>query len=96
VVGRVISGMPLLSSVPRGPAPMGFFDKPDMQVPIKAFRVAADVPPAERSLFEVMRTDSPIYQKVVEAQRNRGGPWNVVAAGHVDLCNAPIPVREQK
>jgi peptidylprolyl isomerase len=96
VVGRVISGMPLLSSVPRGPAPMGFFDKPEMQVPIKAFHVAADVPPAERSLFEVMRSDSPTYQKVVEAQRNRGGPWNVVAAGHVDLCNTPIPVREQK
>jgi hypothetical protein len=43
-----------------------------------------------------MRTDSATYQKVVEAQRNRGGPWTKVAAGHVDLCNAPIPVREQK
>jgi cyclophilin family peptidyl-prolyl cis-trans isomerase len=96
VVGRVVSGMPLLSAVPRGPAPMGFFDKPEMQVPIKAFRVAADVPEAERSKFEVMRTDSAAFQKVVEAQRNRGGPWTKVAAGHVDLCNAPIPVREQK
>ncbi|MFC5480136.1 peptidylprolyl isomerase [Massilia suwonensis] len=96
VVGRVVSGMPLLSTVARGPAPMGFFDKPEMQVPIKAFRVAADVPEAERSKFEVMRTDSATYQKVVEAQRNRGGPWTKVAAGHVDLCNAPIPVREQK
>jgi peptidylprolyl isomerase len=96
VVGRVVSGMPLLSTVPRGPAPLGFFDKPEMQVPIKAFRVAADVPEAERSRFEVMRTDSSTYQKVVEAQRNRGGPWTKVAAGHVDLCNAPIPVREQK
>ena len=96
VVGRVVSGMPLLATVPRGPAPMGFFDKPEMRVPIKAFRVAADLPEAERSRFEVMRTDSPIYQKVVEAQRNRGGPWTKVAAGHVDLCNAPIPVREAK
>ncbi|QNA90374.1 peptidylprolyl isomerase [Massilia sp. Dwa41.01b] len=96
VVGRVVSGMPLLSAVPRGPAPMGFFDKPEMQIPIKSFRVAADLPPEQRSNFEVMRTDSPTYQKVVEAQRNRGGPWTKVAAGHVDLCNAPIPVREQK
>ena len=94
VVGRVVSGMPLLSSMPRGPAPMGFYDKPELQVPIKSLRVAADVPKEERSQFEVMRTDSATYQKVVEAQRNRGGPWNVVAAGHVDLCNAPIPVRE--
>ena len=96
VVGRVVSGMPLLSTVPRGPAPMGFFDKPEMRIPIKAFRVAADVPEAERSRFEVMRTESAAYQKVVEAQRNRGGPWTKVAAGHIDLCNAPIPVREQK
>jgi cyclophilin family peptidyl-prolyl cis-trans isomerase len=96
VVGRVVSGMPLLSTVARGPAPMGFFDKPEMQVPIKALRVAADVPEAERSRFEVMRTDSAAFQKVVEATRNRGGPWTKFSPGHVDLCNAPIPVREAK
>lgn len=96
VVGRVVSGMPLLSSLVRGPAPMGFYDKPEQYVPISAFRVAADVPEAERSKFEVMRTESAIYKAVVEAQRNRGGPWNKVAAGHVELCNAPIPVREVK
>jgi len=75
---------------------VGFFDKPEMQVPIKAFRVVADLPEAERNKFEVMRTESATYQKVVEAQRNRGGPWTKVAAGHIDLCNAPIPVREAK
>jgi cyclophilin family peptidyl-prolyl cis-trans isomerase len=96
VVGRVISGMPLLSVVPRGPGPMGFFEKPEQQVPISAVRLAADVPEAERSKFEVMRTESASYKAAVEAQRNRGGPWTKVAAGHIDLCNAPIPVREQK
>ncbi|MDQ1923205.1 peptidylprolyl isomerase [Massilia pseudoviolaceinigra] len=96
VVGRVISGMPLLSILPRGPAPMGFYDKPEQHVPIAAFKVAADVPEAERSKFEVMHTDSAAYKAAVEAQRNRGGPWTKVAAGHIDLCNAPIPVREQQ
>lgn len=96
VVGRVVSGMPLLSTLPRGPGPMGFYDKPEMMVPIKSVKVASDVPEAERSKFEVMRTDSKTYQAVVEAQRNRGGPWTKVPAGHVDLCNAPIPVRERK
>jgi peptidylprolyl isomerase len=94
VVGRVISGMPLLSTLPRGTGPMGFYDKPEQNVPIKSIKVAADVPEAERSKFEVMRTDAPVYQAVVEAQRNRGGPWTKVAAGYIDLCNAPIPVRE--
>jgi cyclophilin family peptidyl-prolyl cis-trans isomerase len=96
VVGRVISGMPMLSSLPRGPAPMGVYDNPAQNVPIRSITVAADVPENERSKFEVMRTDAPIYKAVVEAQRNRGGPWTKVPAGHIDLCSAPIPVREQK
>jgi cyclophilin family peptidyl-prolyl cis-trans isomerase len=96
VVGRVISGMPMLASLPRGPAPMGVYDNPAQNVPIRSISVAADVPENERSKFEVMRTDAPIYKTVVEAQRNRGGPWTKVPAGHIDLCSAPIPVREQK
>lgn len=94
VVGRVISGMPQLSTLPRGAAPMGFYDKPEQNVAITSVKVAADVPPAERSKFEVMRTDSAVYQAVVEAQRNRGGPWTKVPAGYIELCNAPLPVRE--
>ncbi|WP_308924546.1 peptidylprolyl isomerase [Janthinobacterium sp. J1-1] len=94
VVGRVVSGMPLLSTLPRGAAPMGFYDSPDKNVPIKSVRLASDVPPEQRVRMEVMRTDSAAYQAVLEAQRNRGGPWSKVQAGHVDLCNAPIPVRE--
>jgi cyclophilin family peptidyl-prolyl cis-trans isomerase len=96
VVGRVIAGMQLLSPMPRGAGPMGFYDKPELNVPIASVKMAADVPPAQRSKFEVMRTDSAAYQAAVEAQRNRGGPWTKVAAGYIDLCNAPIPVREQK
>jgi peptidylprolyl isomerase len=96
VVGRVISGMPLLSTMARGAGAMGFYDKPELNVPIASVRMAADVPEAERSKFEVMRTETAAYKAAVEAQRNRGGPWTKVAAGYIDICNAPIPVREQK
>lgn len=96
VVGRVVSGMPFLSTLPRGPAPMGFYEKPEQTIPIVTVKMAADVPEAERSKLEVMRTDSATYKAAVEAQRNRGGPWTKVSAGHVELCNVPIPVREQK
>jgi peptidylprolyl isomerase len=96
VVGRVVSGMPLLASLPRGAGAMGFYDKPELNVPITSVKVAADVPEAERTKFEVMRTDSAIYKLVLEAQRNRGGPWTKVPAGHLEICNAPIPVREAK
>lgn len=96
VVGRIVSGMPLLSVLPRGPAPMGMLEKEEQWVPIKSVKLAADVPEAERSKFEVMRTESASFKSVIEAQRNRGGPWTKYAAGHVDLCNVPIPVREVK
>lgn len=95
VAGRVVQGMPLLSSQPRGTGAAGFYEKPEQRMPLKLVRLAADVPEAERSKLEVMRTDSATYQAVVEAQRNRGGPWTKVAAGKIDLCNAPIPVRER-
>jgi peptidylprolyl isomerase len=93
VVGRVVSGMPLLTTLPRGTGPLGFYEQPSQHVPIKTFQLAADVPVAQRSRLEVMRIDGATYQKVLEAQRNRGGPWTKFAAGKVDLCNAQIPVR---
>lgn len=95
VVGRVIDGMPLLSVLPRGAGAMGFYEKPEQMVPIKSVRLAADVPEEQRSKLEILRTDSASFKAVAEAQRNRGGPWTKVAAGHVDLCNVPIPVRQQ-
>lgn len=95
VVGRVLSGMPLLSSLPRGGEAMGFYGAKETRMGIKSVRLEADVPEAERSHLEVMRSEAPIYQKVIDAQRNRGGPWNKFSPGYVELCNAPIPVRER-
>ncbi|MDR7051900.1 peptidylprolyl isomerase [Duganella sp. 3397] len=92
-VGRVVSGMELLSSLPRGSQTMGFYGADEARMPITRVRVASDVPAAERVQLEVMRSEAPIYQDVIEAQRNRGGPWNKYAANYVELCNAPIPVR---
>lgn len=93
MVGRIVSGMPLLTTLPRGTGPLGFYEKPEQAAPILTVKVAADVPEAERANLEVMRTDSASFQAVINAQRNRGGPWTKYAAGHVELCNVPIPVR---
>jgi peptidylprolyl isomerase len=95
LVGRVVSGMPLLTTLPRGGEAMGFYGANEPRMPIVSVRLAADVPEAERSHLEVMRSDAPIYQAVLEAQRNRGGPWNKYAANYLELCNAIIPVRER-
>lgn len=96
VVGRVVSGMALLSTLPRGTAALGFYDKPELNVPIISVKMAADVPASERSRLEVMRTDSASYRAALDAQRFRSGPWNKYTPGHVELCNAPLPVRDQQ
>jgi peptidylprolyl isomerase len=94
--GRVMSGIELLSTLPRGTGPLGFYEKPEQYVPIKALRVAADVPAAERSDLEVMRSDTKTFTDAVEAQRNRGGEWFKEQAGYVNICNVPIVVRPRK
>src|SRR6185295_6977958 len=71
LLGRVVQGMELLSALPRGPGAMGFYEKAEQRVPIKAIRIAADVPEAERSMLEVLRTDTPVFQELLESRRNR-------------------------
>jgi peptidylprolyl isomerase len=91
--GRVLQGIELLSSLPRGPGPMGFYEKDAMRVPIGSVRVADDVDPAQRSALEVMRTDSDAFARIIESRRNRRDTWTKVPAGHIELCNVPLPVR---
>jgi peptidylprolyl isomerase len=95
VVGRVLQGMELLSTLPRGPAPMGFYGSAAEFTPILRMRVAADLPAAERTPLEALRTDTATFAAIVEARRNRRDDWNRVPAGHIDPCNVPLPVRRR-
>jgi cyclophilin family peptidyl-prolyl cis-trans isomerase len=96
VVGRVLQGMELLSTLPRGTGPLGFYEKPEQRVPIASIRVAADVPAGERTPLEVLRTDSATFAAVTEARRNRRDDWTVNPAGRIELCNVQLPVRAPK
>jgi cyclophilin family peptidyl-prolyl cis-trans isomerase len=96
VVGRVLQGMELLSTLPRGSGALGFYEKPEQRVPIASIKVAADVPAAERTPLEVLRTDSPTFEAVTEARRNRRDDWTVNPAGRIELCNVQLPVRTPK
>ena len=93
LLGRVIEGMELLSSLPRGPGAMGFYTKPEQRIPIKTIRLAAEVPLAARSSPEILRTDTPTFQALVESRRNRHEEWFQVPVGHIDIGNVPVPVR---
>lgn len=96
VVGRVVQGIEKLSVMPRGTGPLGFYEKPEQRTPLKSMVMAADVPVADRTALEVLRTDSATFAAVANARRNRLDDWNTVPAGHIELCNVPIPVRTPK
>ena len=91
--GRVVQGMELLSALPRGPGAMGFYEQPGQRVPIKSIRVAADVPEPQRSMLEVMRTDTPAFRELIESRRNRREDWFQFQADRIEIGNVPIPVR---
>ncbi len=93
VVGRVRQGIELLASLPRGTAEMGFYATATERTAIKTVRIASDVPAAERTRLEVLRTDTPTFTTLVESRRNRHDDWFVHPAGFIELCNVPIPVR---
>lgn len=93
VAGRAVSGMELLASLPRGTEALGFYKTAAERIPIRRFRLAADVPVEERTELELLRTDSESFAEVVEARRNRRDEWYKVPAGQIDLCSAPLPVR---
>ncbi len=93
LVGRVVKGMELLATQPRGSGPMGFYEKPEQNVPITSIRVAADLPATERENLEILRTDTERFRQLVEARRNRRDDWYLVPAGYIDLCNVPIVAR---
>jgi peptidylprolyl isomerase len=94
LVGRVLKGMDLLSSLPRGSGDMGFYAGAERAVPIVAMRNAADLPASERTPVEVLRTDSATFRAVLDQRRNRREDWFKFNPGHIDLCNVPLPVRE--
>ncbi|MDP9064525.1 MAG: peptidylprolyl isomerase [Pseudomonadota bacterium] len=93
LVGRVLQGVELLSSLPRGSGEMGFYVKPEPLVPIVSMRLATDVPEASRVPIEVLRTDSEAFRKITDQLRNRRDDWFKYHPGRIDLCSIPLPVR---
>ena len=93
VVGRVISGIEAMSSLPRGTEALGFYKERSQDVPIASVRLASDIAAAERPSFQVMDTKGPVFSAYVRARANRKDDFFIRPAGGVDLCNAPVPIR---
>ena len=93
LVGRVVQGMELLSVLPRGPGAMGFYANPAQYTKIHSIRLASELAPKDRLPLQFLKTNSASFTAYVEARRNRHNDWFVRAAGAIDACNIPLPVR---
>lgn len=94
-VGRVLKGMELLSSLPRGTGTLGFYEKPEQRLTIESIKLAADVPEDQRPKLQVLRTDSQTWTDLLNARRYRvtTGGWYLHDPEHTDVCSGTVPTR---
>ena len=95
LVGRIISGVEYLSSLPRGKGALGFYAEGeiDKRTPILSVRVASDLPAAEQPAYEFLSTESESFARYAEARANRRDAFFIQPAGGADICNIPVPIR---
>ena len=98
IVGHVLQGMEFLSSLQRGHGTLGFYDteKGEKQVSIKSIHLGSEIPSKERVNLEVMRTDTPLFDQLIDIRKNLPNEWFVFKTGHADACNIAVPVRVAK
>lgn len=93
LVGRVIEGMPLLTTLPRGTGALGFYERAEQRVPIRRVELASAMPEEARPRFQRLRTDSASFRTLIQARRFRHEEWFVNPVGRLELCNMPLPLR---
>ncbi|WP_447754664.1 peptidylprolyl isomerase [Sphingopyxis fribergensis] len=94
LVGRVISGIEYLSSLPRGTEALGFYKTEAERMPITSIRIADELAAADQPKFEYLSTDSDSFARYADARANRRDPFFITPAGGADICNIPVPVRQ--
>ena len=95
LVGRVVEGIEILSSLPRGTGPLGVYEKPEQRVPIVSIRLASELPEAERPHLQYLSTESASFAAYADARANRKDAFFIVPAGGADICNIPVPIRRK-
>lgn len=96
VVGRVLQGMDILASFPRGEGELGVYTKPAQFIGIKRVRLASELTGPDRPYFEVLKTDSGAYKAWSDLRANRKDDFFLKPAGAVDVCNVLPPLRVGK
>jgi len=94
LVGRVVQGIELLSSLPRGTGSLGFFKTQSEYINIKGIDLASESElAAQVRSTQVMRTESDEFQRHVESRTTRSESWFLEPTGRIELCNVGVPTR---
>ncbi|MEZ5995909.1 MAG: peptidylprolyl isomerase [Hyphomonadaceae bacterium] len=93
LVGRVLQGMELLSTLPRGTGPLGFYETAQERTPVASVRLGSELAVSDRTNLQTLRTDSATFRAVIESRRFRRESWFLDPVGHINVCNVPLPVR---
>jgi len=94
LVGRVIKGMELLSSLPRGTGDLGFFENQDEYIEISNIDLLKESESAKKlSSMQIMRTQSDDFKQHVRNRTTRSEDWFLEPTGRIELCNVGVPSR---
>lgn len=96
MLGRVVQGMEILAALPRGTGDIGFYRTPAEHVRYTDIKVAADLPPEQRTPLEVLRSDSATFAAVVNNRRWRKDTFYKNPVGRIGLCNVILPARAKQ
>ena len=96
VVGRVVTGIEHMASLPRGTEALGFYKERTSDVPIANVRLASMLAEAERPRLEYLKETSASFARWLQVKKNRRDEFYIRPAGGVDLCNATVPVRARR
>lgn len=93
LVGKVRLGMELLSTLPRGKGPLGFYKDKKKGAKIKSIRVGTQLPKKKQLRLQVLRTDTDLFRKLIIARKYRQESWFHYRGGRVEVCNVPLPTK---
>lgn len=93
LVGRVLTGIELLSVLPRGTGPLGSYETAAEYTPIISVRLGDEIDAEDRAHLEVLRTGTDAFSDYVTSRTFRNEEWFVEPTGRIELCNIVPPVR---
>ncbi len=93
VFGRVVEGMEHLQALRRVQPAQSEGD--DLGETILSMRIGSDIAPERQRKLQVLRTDTQRFDQFVEARRNRPAAFFYYRPDYVDICQLPLPVREE-